>query len=378
VNIYHVIALALPNSAGFKGARVLNTLYALELGADAFAVGLLLAMYAMFPLLLALYAGRVADRYGVRVPLAAGLAGMTLGVALPHVVPTLPALFVAAAVTGAGFIFVQVSMQSLTGSLGTGEARTRYINLYALTIATSDLLGPVLAGILIDSVGHVRTYAYLALLNAASLIGVAWMYRRIPPAAPRAAGREAEGMTDLLKIRDLRRVFIAGALVFTGLDVFQLYLPVYGHSVGLSASAIGMVLGAFAAAAFVTRALLPTLARRFGEERTLIGALYVAGGAFMLMPSSADALVLAAISFVFGLGLGLGQPLSVILTCNHAPAGRMGEALGLRIAINNVMHVIVPVTFGAAGAVIGLPPVFWAGSALLALGGYVTQRGRSG
>lgn len=377
MNIYHVLVFAFPNAVGFKGARVLNTLYALELGADPLDIGLLLAMYAVFPLLLAVYVGKSSDRYGVRVLLAFGLLAMALGVSLPFFWPALPALFVAAAVIGAGFIFVQISTQSLTGSLGSGEQRTRNFNLYSLAAATADLVGPVLAGVLIDTIGHARTYPCLAALLVTSLIGVAFMFRRIPAATSRPEGRESDRMADLLRNRDLRRIFIAGATVFTGLDLFQLYMPLYGHSIGLSASAIGMVLGAFAAAAFVTRILLPWFARRFGEQNTLIWALYMAGATFMLIPFSTSAVVLGTVSFMLGLGLGLGQPLSVILTCNHSPAGRMGEAIGLRITINNVIHIVMPVGFGALGSLFGLPPVFWMSAAVVALGGYAARGNRA-
>ena len=374
MNIYQIVALALPNSSGFKGARVLNTLYALELGADPFDIGLLLATYALFPLLFAVYAGKVSDRYGVRIPLLAGMSGMTLGVFLPFAWPTLPALYVAAAITGAGFIFVQVSMQALTGALGAGEARTRNFNLYSLAIATADFVGPVLAGFLIDHAGHVPTYLYLSLLNTAGLIGLLFLFRRIPPAASKLDDRGQHRMLDLLKSADLRRIFVASAVVITGVDLFQLYLPLYGHSVGLSASAIGMVLGAFAVAAFVVRAMIPRLVRRYGEEETLLYSLFLAAAACVPIPFFSNAFVLGAIAFVLGLGLGLGQPLSVILTYNHSPAGRAGEALGLRIAINNSIHVTVPAIFGAIGSLFGLAPVFWVNSVFLAGGGYASRR----
>jgi len=374
MNIYHVIALILPYSAGYKGARILNTLYALELGADPFAIGVLLAMYAVFPLILAVYAGRASDRYGARVPLLAGMAVMSFGISLPFAVPSLAALFVSAVVTGLGFIFVQVSTQALTGSLGTGEARTRNFNIYVLAVATADFAGPVLAGLMIDFAGHVRTYAILALLAAVSTVGVAILFRRFPRAKQHAEDRSAHRMADLLRDTGLRRVFIAGAVVFAALDLFQLYMPLYGHSVGLSASAIGLVLGAFAFATFVVRAMITWLVRRFGEEPTLVASMFAAAASCVLIPFFTNVWVLAAIAFAFGLGLGLGQPLSVMLTYNYSPAGRAGEALGLRIAVNNVVHVAVPVAFGAAGALVGLAPVFFAKSALLVLGAHASRR----
>ena len=377
MNIYQIIALVLLNSSAYKGVRILNTLYALELGASPFTIGVLLAMYALFPLLLAVYAGKVADRYGVRLPLLAGMIGMGLGVLVPFAKPSLAALFVAAAVVGLGFIFVQISMQSLTGALGGGATRTRNFNIYSLAVATSDLTGPVSTGFSIDHLGHVPTYLCLALLNTVAVLGLLYLFRRIPVAAVKREETRSQRMMDLVRNPALRRTFFGSAVVMTGLDLYQLYMPLYGHAAGLSASVIGLVLGTFAAAAFVVRVMLALLVRRYGEEKTLAYSLFLAAATFSLIPFFTQAVVLGAISFILGLGLGLGQPLSTILTYNYSPAERVGEALGLRVAFNNLTHVAVPVVFGAVGAAFGLSLVFWVSSAMLVLGGYASRGPRA-
>jgi predicted MFS family arabinose efflux permease len=201
--------------------------------------------------------------------------------------------------------------------------------------------------------------------------------RRLPHSAGSQADRAGQRLIDLMRIRDLRRMFLASALVMGGLDLFQLYLPIYAHSIGLSASATGLILGAFAAAGFVTRAVLPVLARRYGEEPSLRYAMFLAAGTFFLIPLFQDPMVLGAVCFVLGLGMGLGQPLTVILTYNYSPPKRHGEGLGMRIAINNSMHVTVPAVFGAIGSLLGLAPVFWVSSAILVAGGCTARSRRS-
>ncbi len=378
MNIFQIIVLVVLNSGSFKGVRILNTLYALELGASPLTIGLLLATYAVFPLFLAVYAGKVADRHGARLPLLAGMIGVGVGIFVPFAAPSLPVLFVSAAVVGLGFIFVQVPMQAVTGSLGSGAARTSNFNIYSLAVASSDLVGPVVAGFSIDHLGHVPTYLSLTLLNAGAVLGLLYLIRRIPAAGVRREELRSQRMTDLLGNPALRRTFLGSAVVMTGLDLYQLYMPLYGHAAGLSASVIGILLGAFAAAAFAVRVMLPLLVRRFGEERTLAYSLFLAAATFLLFPFFTLAIVLGAISFVLGLGLGLGQPLSTILTYNRSPANRVGEALGLRIAINNVMHVAAPAAFGAVGAALGLPVMFWVSSALLALGAHASRGPHAG
>ena len=90
---------------------------------------------------------------------------------------------------------------------------------------------------------------------------------------------------------------------------------------------------------------------------------------FLLIPLFETPLALGAVCFLLGLGLGLGQPLTVILAYNHAPPGRAGEGLGLRIAIINTSHVGVPALFGAVGSIMGTLPVFWVIAGVIALGG---------
>lgn len=367
LQLYQILILVVLWNSGFKGARVVSTLYALELGATPFDTGLLLSTYGLFPLVLAVFAGRVSDAYGVRGPLLGGVIVSALGVMFPYFWPTYAGLFAGAAFASVGFIFVQVGMQTLTGSLATGVQRTKNINTYALVVALADLLGPVFAGVLIDHLGHVRSYLWVGALNVASVVGLVWLLPALPRGG-RAGDALRRRMMDLLKIEDLRRIMLASAVVMTGLDLFQLYMPVYGHAVGLSASAIGLTLGAYAAAGFVTRALIPILIKRYTEQKILAWSLVAAAAAFVAIPFFTGAVALCIVCFLLGLGMGLGQPLGVILTYNASPPGRAGEALGLRIAINNSMHVAVPSAFGAIGSLIGLAPVFWLTAACLVLG----------
>ncbi len=374
ITLFQLLVVVVLWNSAYKGARVLNTLYALELGATPLDIGLLLSTYGVFPLLLAVKAGQIADRYGTRLPILAGMTVCTLGAILPWFEPSMTLLYAAAAVTGLGFILGQVAFQSLVGLLGEGEARTWNFNTYALVIAVADFAGPVFAGFSIDHAGHVRTYLFLGALSAVATMVLIVLSRRVPNHRKPVDSPATDRVMDLFRDPDMRRVLIVGAVVMTGIDLFQLYLPLYGHEAGLSASAIGMVLGAAAAATFVSRALLPMLVRRYGEETTLLHAIFLVAAMFTLIPFFKSAVVLGVICFALGLGMGLGQPLTVMLCYRYSPAGRGGESLGLRIAINNSMHVVIPAAFGAVGAAFGLAPVFWVSAVVLAAGNWFSRK----
>lgn len=63
------------------------------------------------------------------------------------------------------------------------------------------------------------------------------------------------------------------------------------------------------------------------------------------------------------------------MTHNRSPAGRAGEALGLRFSMVNFTHMLIPLIFGTVGSAVGLIAVFFANSALMIGGGYANARG---
>jgi MFS family permease len=137
---------------------------------------------------------------------------------------------------------------------------------------------------------------------------------------------------------------------------------------------IGMVLGMQAAAAFVVRLWMPSLARQHGEKRVLTWSLLMAGATYFLFPMFEHPVILGAISFLLGLALGCGQPLSIILTYNYSPPGRASEALGMRLTVNKFTQIAVPLLFGSLGSAFGIYPIFWSNAVFLLMGGHINAR----
>jgi hypothetical protein len=62
-----------------------------------------------------------------------------------------------------------------------------------------------------------------------------------------------------------------------------------------------------------------------------------------------------------------------MLIFSRAPDGRSGEALGMRVTINQITHIAVPVLFGTIGSVFGVAPVFITNALILAGGGVLNR-----
>jgi len=370
-----VLILTTATFVSMKGSRVLMTLFAVDLGAGPFETGLLFALYGLIPFLLVVYAGRIADRFDNRVLMFCGLGGFTLSLSLPYFFPGLAAVFVFAALSGLTTMLFVVATQNLVGVLSTNKTRTRSYSYYSVGESTANIMGPVLVGISIDHFHHPLTFFFLACYTAGCIV-LLFARRRVLPATEVGAEQQsARSMKDLLGLRPMRNALITNGAVMAGVDLFILYMPVYARGVGLSATVIGLIIGAYGAAALLTRLAIPAITARWGERAMLAGALAISAAAFCSFPLTTQPILLASAAFVLGLGLGCGQPLSMILAFNAAPKGRSAEGIAMRLAVSYGAHVAIPPIFGAIGAGIGLAPVFWACAVLLAAGSLL-NRGR--
>ena len=375
--IHVLFLIVLMNMTAYRGSKVVVTLFALELSVPQIYIGALVATYSVFPMLLGLYAGKLTDRLGVRKPMIAGTLGAMTALLVPFVFPGISALFASAVLIGGAWVFYNVCAQNLIGILSDPESRARNFSNYGLVMSCGSFFGPMLAGFSIDHFGHPQTYLHLAaapLISAIILISLRSMSSDLGKG--KISEEHATYSSNLLSNKPLRRTLITSAIILTGTDLFQFYMPIYGHAVGLSASAIGMILGTFAVAAFVVRLGMPAMVKKVGADALLVGSLFAGAAAYLFFPLFSHALLLAAVAFVLGLGLGCSQPLSLMLIYDRAPQGRSGEALGLRLTLNNFMHIAIPLLFSSIGTVFGVAPVFLANAAIMTAGGVLSRKTR--
>src|SRR5262249_22908562 len=147
-------------------------------------------------------------------------------------------------------------------------------------------------------------FPVLAAFSAASLLTLWWTPRLLPRKAKHEAVDARGSVLDLWRITHLRTTFIAGGLVASAWDLFQFYFPIYGHAIGISASAIGTIIGMVAVATFVIRGVVPLLVKYLTETQIITGAIFISAFAFTLLPFFVHPYALGLVAFVLGLGIG--------------------------------------------------------------------------
>jgi predicted MFS family arabinose efflux permease len=369
-----VVPLTIVLHLAYAGSRVTLSLFALSLQASPFTVGVLLSLLALLPMTFSVTVGRLIDRIGVRGPMLVGATLLFAGIMVAVIWPTLPALFVTSCLIGSGFILFHIAVNYLAAVVGRPEDRAKNFSWLALGFSTSGFLGPMIAGFAIDWIGHRRTMLLLACFALITLIAL--LIKRIdtPRQPADEPGAKQRRLVDLLRSKTMRRVFIMSGLLSMVWDLFSFVVPIHGSSIGLSASTIGLILGAFGGAVFVVRLALPLVIDRLGEWQMLIAAMISTGIALFIFPLVKTVPVLIALAFFLGAGLGGAQPMIMSLLYNKAPPGRGAEAIGVRTFLINVSQTAIPLLFGALGAALGMTPVFWTMAALLVGGGYSLRK----
>jgi MFS family permease len=366
--------IAMLNHVALTGGRVTVSLSALQIGLSTFTVGVLIAVFAVLPMLFSVKAGRWVDAVGIRRPMILGTGLLILGTLVPATSPTRISLLLASCCIGLGFMLHQVATQNVLG-MTRPHQRLRNFSWMSLAVAVSGFCGPLVGGLAIDHMGSDSAFAILAVGPLGAALGLYRLRRylghgRIQPDAGQGARRR---VSELLAQPALRRILLVNTILSGAWDSHLFVVPLFGVAIGLSATTIGVILASFSAATFVIRLALPYVQRRVRSWTLIRVAMGTAAADFMVYPFFTDVAILIGLSFVLGLALGSSQPSILALLHQHSPPGRAAEAVGLRMALINGSQVSLPLTFGALGAVIGVAPLFWAYAVMLGAAGWLNR-----
>ncbi|ACL38107.1 major facilitator superfamily MFS_1 [Pseudarthrobacter chlorophenolicus A6] len=360
--------------------RPAATYRALELDVPGFALGLLAASYAVFPLLLAVPTGGLVDRLGERRLMAIG-SGVVLACSafLLFWGSSITALVIGTAFLGAGQLACVVGQQAVVAN---NAAASRMDSAFGyLTFAAS--LGQALGPLAISLVGgnsiqpDTNMIFLLAVVMSAVLFLDTFLVSAEVSGGTRKAGEVDGGKGSaiaLLKTPGVARALATSATVLAVVDLTMVYLPALGTDRGLTAATVGAMLTVRAVFSMVSRLLLGRVSRRIGRMRLLVTSLALSTAALAAAAIPMPAWLLFVVMAVLGLGLGIGQPLTMSWLSSQAPAGQRGRALALRLAGNRVGQVVLPSAIGVVAAGLGAAGVFLA-SAVVVGGSMVLLRG---
>ena len=352
--------------AAFAGIRRAAPLLALERGNDKVAVGLLIALFAIPQVLFAIPLGRWIDRRGIDVPVRGSVVLASLGALVGAASASFPALCIAVVCTGAAMGAATIAIQRHVGKIEhTPAGLRRAFSWLSPAPALANSLGALLTGVIIDGAGY---RVGLLVLAGMPLLGYLWIGPRHGPSDDRRLEPAPGTVWDLWLKPGFRRLLLMNWFAAASFNAHNFIIPVLGHERGLSASAIGSVLGAFAMATAAIRLAMPAIVARLSEWACIALALGSAALFFSLYPLAESPVAMAACGAFLGASVGGVQPMVMSLLHQITPPNRHGEAVAMRFWMVSVSNIGMPMVFGVAGTLSGAAGLLWLMGGALGLG----------
>jgi len=279
--------------------------------------------------------GKLADRYGVMLPVLIGAGGLGAG-------------FIAAGMSGSlvGFAVAHGLLLGLLGSSATFAPLVADTSLWfvrrrgiAVAICASGnyLAGAVWPPIVqhfIETVGWRTTYIGLGIFCAVTMPLLALMMRQRPPAAVAAAARKSSGAVPSTRPFGLGMnqaqalLCVAGVACCVAMSMPQVHIVAYCGDLGYGAARGAEMLSLMLACGIVSRLVSGLICDRIGGLRTLLLGSVLQGLALLLFIPFDSLTSLYLISALFGLFQGGIVPSYAIIVREYFPPAEAGARVG--------------------------------------------------
>ena len=281
--------------------------------------------------------GRLADRYGVMIPLLIGGAGLGGGFAVAATTQSLTGFMLAHGLL-IGLLGSAAMFAPLIADTSLWWVRRRGI---AVAIcASGNYLGgalwPPIIQQYVEQLGWRQTYFGLGLFCFAAVTALALLMRRRPPIALPAAvsaavARATASPFGLTPMQAQTLLCIAGVACCVAMSMPQVHIVAYCADLGYGAARGAQMLSVMLAFGIASRLISGAICDRIGGLRTLLLGSALQGVALLLFLPFDSLASLYVIAALFGLFQGGIVPSYAIIIREHFPASEAGARVGLVI-----------------------------------------------
>ena len=328
-------------------------IYAKDLGASDFMVGVIAAVYSLFNFLFAPFWGTLSDRYGRRpVILISVVITAVSYLVFAHAV-TILLLIVSRMFSGLGSANISAAQAYIT-DVSDSRNRAKNLGLIGAAFGLGFIFGPPIGGLLkanfgIESVGY-----FAAGLCAINLVLAFFMLPETLKEKNTDAGFHFRPITELVRAMhrlEIRKLFTINFVFVTAFSLMTVTAALlWSERYDLTEDQVGYVFAFVGVTtALVQGFLVGPLSKKFGERRLLIYASILMAFGLLSMPFVPKDLFwlefisLAAISLANG---GLTPSITSLIS-RFAGRGEQGKMLGLNQSSGSLSRVAGPIVGGS-------------------------------
>ncbi|MFY9188763.1 MAG: MFS transporter [bacterium] len=331
-------------------------------GAGTDTIGLIMAAYAVLPMVVSVPTGVICDRTGTRKLFISSTVGIAVGSC--SLLVSRSVNFLAASLAALGLFHVLQSVATQVTIAHSGDENIVYRNfaVYSFCSCVAHLIAPPLGGLLVREFGYGTLFAVSASLAVLMLVFTPLMKE----IEPRKSLPKVSNAWEVTR-RSVQTLLHKPAFVISLLGIFGIivlyslrtsFYSVYFDEANLSPPMIGLLLTVQGAAEMAIRPFTISWRNQFGPAPTLLVALAACAGSALLTPWFKSVGVLALVLGLGGVGYGLAHPITMGLASQAADDGERGLAMGLRMFANRLSGLVAPLFLGKMGNVFDIKAIF--------------------
>lgn len=318
--------------------------------------------------------GKLGDRHGRKLILIISSFGMGVSILLLGFTENVWQLFMLRVFMGIFTGFIGIS-QAFISTQTPSHIAGRVLGTLQTGSITGMLFGPLIGGILADSIGFHGTFLLVSISVFTSAILVTFGTKEYPVKVQKGEKSHytsKEVLTHILRDPILLVVLILSSLIqianFSVQPILSLYVQelhgpeniAFYSGIAFSAAGLGNLL--------MTRTW-GKLGDRIGYVKILIGLIFAAGIVYIPGALVGSVWELAGIRLLLGMAIGGIIPLRVAYIRQAAPLTMQGEVLGYNNSLRFLGNFIGPILGGMMAGYFGFSAVFYMTSALLIICG---------
>jgi MFS family permease len=345
---------------------------ALELDASPTIIGFIAAMYALFPVLLALTFGRLVGRVGEGRFVIVGTLFIGVSALVLLFADSLVIVAIGAALSGLAHLACMIGGQTMVALKSPADKYDEYFGKYTFSASLGQMIGPIVATIVAGSTGVIPRSTSAAFVLALGLSALAmapvysWHSHTPTVIAEHGDKGTFRAAGALLKKPGMFAAVFTSLAISSTADILVVFLPLYGSENQFSAFSIGVIISIRAATSMTSRFFLGRLSARFSTKQLLVGSNVISVLACAAMAFAPNPVTLGVIVAIAGFSLGVGQPLTMSAVSQLSVPEERAFAVSTRLTSNRLGQFIVPAGAGVLAAGSGTGAVFIALSLLLA------------
>ena len=345
-------------SAYQMGKSPVLPIFAATLGAGDAFLGVIVSISTITGLVLKPTFGILSDRWGRWLWLVIGTLFFALMPFLYRFIMSPEQLLILRLVHGLSTaIYGPVTLAYVVENAPTNTAES--LGWFGFARSGGYIVGPAIAGAMLDIVDPVTVYTVIGLLSGLAFI----------PVLSLSNARTERNTTYTPFLTQLKRAFLNGgktpaiwlsggleAAVFIALYTVKAFLPVYALDIGMSIALVGLFFSFQELAHVVMRPWAGRVADRMGHLNSIVVGLVLLGAGLAIIPM-VSGIALLVPSLITGIAQAFIFPATIALVSDQIDRHNLGAGMGFVGMMQNLGKVIGPVLGGVMIQVLGFQAV---------------------